>query len=166
MDNQKELFPIVDEKGHVIGCINRGKAHDGSKILHPVVHLHLFNKKGELYLQKRPEWKDIQPGKWDTATGGHVDYGEEVEDALRREVHEELGIVDFKAEYLGMYVFDGIHERELVYVYKTVYDQAIHPNLSELSDGRFFKKEEILQQLGKSFFTPNFEDEYLKLFGT
>ena len=41
-------------------------------LLHPVVHLHLFNSRGELYLQKRPEWKDIQPGRWDTAVGGHV----------------------------------------------------------------------------------------------
>lgn len=40
-------------------------------LLHPVVH-HLFNFRGELYLQKRPEWKDIQPGRWDTAVGGHV----------------------------------------------------------------------------------------------
>jgi isopentenyldiphosphate isomerase len=41
-----------------------------------VVHLHVFNSRGELYLQKRPEWKDIQPGKWDTAVGGHIDLGE------------------------------------------------------------------------------------------
>ena len=86
MDNQNERFPIVDENGNVIGSISRGQAHDGTKILHPVVHLHLFNSQGMLYLQERPQWKDIQPGKWDTATGGHIDYGESVEDALVREV--------------------------------------------------------------------------------
>ena len=164
MDNQKELFPVVDKDGNVLGSISRGKAHDGTKVLHPVVHLHLFNSSGELYLQKRPEWKDIQPGKWDTATGGHIDYGEEVSHALHREVREELGITDFKEEYLGKYIFEGVRERELVYVYKTVYDGDIHPNPEELSGGRFFRPEEILQLLGKSFFTPNFEDEYVKTF--
>ena len=164
MDNQKELFPIVDQEGHVIGHITRGQAHDGSKILHPVVHLHVFNSAGDLFLQKRPEWKDIQPGKWDTATGGHVDWGEDVETALHREVKEELGIVDFEAHFLGKYVFEGKRERELVYVFKTDYDEAIHPNEEELDGGRFFPKEEIMSLLGRGAFTPNFEDEYQKFF--
>ena len=85
MDNQQEIFPIVDEGGAVIGSATRGECHSGSGLLHPVVHLHVFNSKGEIYLQRRPYWKDIQPGKWDTAVGGHVDYGETPDVALRRE---------------------------------------------------------------------------------
>ena len=50
-DNKNEEFPIVDEMGNILGAITRGHAHDGSKILHPVVHLHVFNSKGDLYLQ-------------------------------------------------------------------------------------------------------------------
>ena len=92
MDNQQEIFPLVDEEGTVVGSATRGECHSGSKLLHPVVHLHVFNSRGEVYLQRRPDWKDIQPGKWDTAVGGHIDYGENPSDALRREVREELGI--------------------------------------------------------------------------
>lgn len=165
MDNQRELFPVVDEDGNVIGSISRGRAHDGSKVLHPVVHLHLFNSQGELYLQERPTWKDIQPGKWDTATGGHVDYCESVADALLREVREELGVSGFTPEYLGKYIFEGKRERELVYVYQTCFDGEVRPNADELAGGRFFGREEILEKIGKGFFTPNFEDEYMKFFG-
>ena len=120
-DNGSELFPVVDPSGVVVGSATRGECHGGSMLLHPVVHLHLFNSRGELYLQKRPEWKDIQPGRWDTAVGGHVDYGETVDEALRREVREELGVTEFTPERVAVYVFRSERERELVYVHRAVY---------------------------------------------
>lgn len=163
-DNSDERFPIVDEEGRVTGSATRGECHNGSRLLHPVVHLHVFNSKGELYLQKRPEWKDIQPGKWDTAVGGHIDDGETPEDALTREVGEELGITDFLPERVGKYVFDSPRERELVYVNRTVYDGPIHPSKEELDGGRFWSIAEIMDAIGKEILTPNFESEFLRFF--
>ena len=163
-DNGDERFPLVDEEGRVIGSATRGECHNGSHLLHPVVHLHVFNSKGELYLQKRPEWKDIQPGKWDTAVGGHIDDGETPEDALTREVGEELGITDYLPERVGKYVFDSHRESELVYVNRTVYDGPIHPSKEELDGGRFWSIAEIKDAIGKEILTPNFESEFLRFF--
>lgn len=161
-DNAQELFPIVDEEGNITGAATRGECHNGSRLLHPVVHLHVFNSKGELYLQKRPAWKEIQPGKWDTAVGGHVDLGENIEMALKREVEEELGITDFTPETITQYLYDSQKERELVFVHKTVYDGAITPS-SETDGGRFWSIAEIKENLGKGIFTPNFESEAEKV---
>ena len=165
MDNKKEMFPVVDEEGNILDAITRGEAHGGSMKLHPVVHLHVFNSRGELYLQQRPQWKDIQPGKWDTATGGHVALGENVEAALKREVREELGIEDFQPESLGHYVFESKKERELVYVHKTIFDGTVSPKPDELDGGRFWALDEIRQNIGKGVFTPNFESEFQRFFG-
>ena len=164
MDNLEERFPIVDEEGHVTGVATRGECHSGSKLLHPVVHLHVFNSKGDIYLQRRPDWKDIQPGKWDTAVGGHVDYGETPEEALLREVREELGITDFTPKFIDKYVFESKRERELVYVHATVYDGVISPSTEELDGGRFWTMQEIADAMGRDILTPNFESEYKRCF--
>ncbi len=158
-DNSEEMFPLVDELGNIIGAASRGECHNGSKLLHPVVHLHVFNDKGELFLQKRPAWKDIQPDKWDTAVGGHIDLGENAEQALKREVREELGITEYEPQFVMSYVFESKVEKELVFVYKATYNGEITPSKEELDGGRFWNIQEIKENIGKEVFTPNFEGE-------
>lgn len=163
-DNKEEILPQVNKEGIVIGSVNRGHAHDGSKILHPVVHLHLFDPEGRLFLQLRPIWKTVQPGKWDTSCGGHIAYGEDVEEALRREVQEELGIENIEPKEVARYVFESPIESEYVYVFRSVYTGEVHPSQEELTGGRFFTQKEIAERMGKDIFTPNFEQEYKKYF--
>ena len=105
-DNSEEMFPIVDEEGNITGAATRGECHNGSKLLHPVVHLHVFNSKGELYLQKRPEWKDIQPGKWDTSVGGPISPSEELAggrfwplDEIRQNLGKNVFTPNFEREF-------------------------------------------------------------------
>lgn len=164
-DNNNEIFPIVDIEGNTIGKATRGECHSGSFLLHPVVHVHLFDSAGRLYLQRRPDWKDIQPGKWDTAVGGHVDYGEPVSEAVVREAREEVGVdVRGRLRPLTPYVFESDRERELVNPYVATVDESeIHPS-EELDGGRFWTLDEIRQNLGKQIFTPNFESEFQRLF--
>ena len=159
-----EWFPLVNEKGETIGKATRQECHSGSKLLHPVIHLHRFNKKGDLYLQKRSMTKYIQPGKWDTAVGGHIDFGETVKEALKREVFEEIGVTDYIPEFVTSYIFESKIEKELVNTFKTVYEGPFKIDPVELDDGRFWSKQEILDNLDKGVFTPNFEKEYRRLF--
>lgn len=158
-DNALEIFPIVEPDGTVIGKATRGECHSGTKLLHPVVHLHVFDTSGRLYLQKRPAWKDIQPDKWDTAVGGHIDFGEEIADALRREAREELGLEDFTPIMIDRYVFESAREKELVNVFITVVDKEPQPS-DELDGGRYWSISEIESAIGKGILTPNFESEY------
>jgi len=160
----EEWFPLVNDAGETIGKATRTECHSGSKLLHPVIHLHIFNEAGELYLQKRSEKKDIQPGKWDTAVGGHIDYGETIIDALHREAREELNITDFTPIFLQQYIFESTIEKELVYTFKTIYTGFIQPDYDEVEEGRFWSIEEIRPKIKSGVFTPNFEYEFQRIF--
>ncbi len=152
-DNSAEVFPVVNESGEVIGKATRGECHGGSRLLHPVVHLHVFDSEGRLYRQHRPAWKDIQPDKWDTAVGGHVDYGESIEAALRREAREELGLTDFEPEFIRSYVFESDRERELVNTFRATVDPSQVRPTAELDGGRWWTRAELASS--RAAFTPN-----------
>ncbi len=160
-DNAEELLPIVDVNGKVIGKATRKECHARTFILHPVVHLHVINDKGEIFLQRRPDWKQIQPGKWDTAVGGHIGYGEDIQTALKRETVEELGIEITTPQYITAYNFKSSVETERVSIYFICYNGDINPS-EETDGGRFWAIDEIIKNIGNGVFTPNFEDEFSK----
>ena len=157
----EEKLPVVDESGNVVGSANRSDCHFKEvKLLHPVVHMHIFNSKGELFLQHRSKMKKVQPDKWDTAVGGHISFGETLELALNRETSEEAGLSSFKAQFIERYIWDTDIEKELVYTFYSITDKELFPEQGESIGGKFWKKEEIIKNLGKEIFTPNFEKEF------
>ncbi|MCK5249813.1 MAG: NUDIX domain-containing protein, partial [Spirochaetaceae bacterium] len=70
-----EIFDLVDDEDRVIGRAGRDEVHGNPALLHRVVHVLVFDGRGRIFLQKRAEDKDVQPGRWDTSVGGHVDAG-------------------------------------------------------------------------------------------
>ncbi|MBI5538738.1 MAG: NUDIX domain-containing protein [Bacteroidia bacterium] len=159
----EEWVPLVDEKGMVIGKAPRSAVHKDKTLLHPVVHLHVINNKGNIYLQKRPMFKDTQPGKWDTAVGGHVALNETIEQALIRETKEEIGIAPTNANAFAQYVWKSDVESELVFSFVTIYNEQLFPDVNEVDEGKFWTVSEIIKNIGKNIFTPNFEHEFQML---
>lgn len=159
----KEFFPVVESNGMVIGRSTREFCHNGSKILHPVIHIHIIDRYSRIYLQKRSRFKDIQPGKWDTAVGGHISYGESVLEAVFREAYEELRFVEFNPIHILAYEFESQIEKELVNVFAVVGSYDLKPDLEEVEEGRWWPIEEIDANIGKGVFTPNFESEYAEI---
>lgn len=163
--SKEELLPHIDKEGKVLGVYPRSKFHQkgDQKLLHPVIHVHVFNSKGEIYLQKRPLDKLIQPGKWDTAVGGHISAGEDLQLALVRETKEEIGLENINFQFIKNYVWETDVEKELVYMFFAQTDKTPIPNKTELDEGKFWSKNEINNNLSEDIFTPNFIYEFKML---
>ncbi len=155
-----EWFPIVDKTGLVTGRATRAYCHSGAKPLHPVIHIHIIDRFSRIYLQKRSKRKDIQPGKWDTAVGGHVAYGESLLEAVYREAYEELGFSDFNPRHMETYEFESDIEREMVNVFAVVGSYDLYPDMDEVDEGMWWNVNDIDANIGKGVFTPNFESEF------
>lgn len=155
-----EYFPIVEPSGLVVGRSAREYCHSGAKPLHPVIHVHIIDRYGHIYLQKRSMLKDIQPGKWDTAVGGHVAYGESILEAVYREASEELGFNEFNPIHIETYEFESSVEREMINVFAAVGSYELHPDLDEVDEGRWWDIADVDEAIGKSILTPNFESEF------
>ena len=125
-----------------------------------MIHIHIIDRFSRIYLQKRSMRKDIQPGKWDTAVGGHVSYGEGILEAVYREAFEELKFTDFNPIHLETYQFESEIECEQVNVFAAVGSYDLQPDLDEVDEGRWWELADIDANLGKGVFTPNFESEF------
>jgi isopentenyldiphosphate isomerase len=155
-----EMFQLVDRNGAPIGQATRAECHGNPRLIHLVVHLHVFNGEGRLYLQKRGRDKDTNPGLWDTSVGGHVAAGESTADALLREAREELAIDARGARFLYGYLTEGSFESEYAQCFSLSWQGEVRPNPDEIDEGRFFAMADVEALIGRGILTPLFEKEW------
>lgn len=160
MKQTTEYFEIVDANDNVIGRAPRSECHGDPTLVHRAAHVLVFNGKGELLLQKRSMQKDIQPGRWDSSVGGHLDPGENYRQAAVREMAEELGIVNAPLTFLYPSRMRNEIESENIETFLTCYNGEIRFAPEEIDAVRFWSPEAIEQALGNGEFTPNFEQEW------
>lgn len=135
-DVHGERFDVVDENDQVIGTASRHEAHT-RKLRHRAVHIFVFNKMGELFLQKRSRWKDAHPLKWDSSASGHVNSGDGYDETAAREVGEELG-VSAAVNLVGTIPSCHNTGQEFVQLYKALHDGPFVLPRSEIECGSFF----------------------------
>src|SRR5213592_2928989 len=133
---QEESFSIVDEYDRVIGSAPRGQVH-ANNLLHRAVHLLIFNSAEEVFLQLRSRRKDRHPLLWDSSAAGHVNAGEEYDQAAARELTEELGI-QIPLEKVAKLTASERTDSEFVSLYYGSHDGKLRLNPNEIEAGQFF----------------------------
>jgi isopentenyl-diphosphate delta-isomerase type 1 len=146
---QDEIFDVVNERDEVIGQMTRREVHRLGR-LHRAVHVLVFNKRGELFLQKRSMKKDNFPGRWDSSAAGHLDTGESYDACALREVEEELG---FRLEAVPERVLriEACAEtgEEFVWVYRCENEGPFKLCPNEIETGAWFSPEKITRWMNE-----------------
>ncbi len=149
MSVSHELLDVVDENDVVIDTRTRGEIH-ARGLMHRAVHILVFNRAGQLFLQKRSMQKDEQPGKWDSSAAGHVDSGESYLDCARREIGEELGIdVTEAPQVMFKLPASPLPGYEQCTVYRYRHDGPFELNQDEIDDGAWVSAETMDTRLAE-----------------
>ncbi len=160
VSDPREQLILVDSDDREIGALPKADCHVGDGILHRAFSVFLFNREGDVLLQRRSAGKPLWPLYWSNACCSHPRVGEAVEAAARRRLEEELGVTCplrflYKFEYQANFRDVGA-ERELCHVYLGIADGPFDPNLSEIAELRFFRREELAAGIAETpdEFTP------------
>ena len=161
----EELFDIYDKEGRHIGTAPRSRCHGDPSLIHRTSHVVVIHpQNGSILLQKRNLQKDIQPGKWDTAVGGHLALGEDYLTGAKRELAEELGI---KGEVELFPIFDSKIrnniESEDVRVFGAFIAGGFEVDPGEIDEIRFWQRDELEDPELQKDFTPNLIKELEQL---
>lgn len=151
---EEELVDLIDRDDRVIGRTSRRQVR-AENLLHRGVGVLCLNSEGSIYVHKRTDTKDVFPGMYDMFVGGVVGAGETYDEAARREIAEELGIVGPTPSYLFRHLYWGPRNRSLVAVYSVEWDGPIRHQESEIVWGRFLPFDEIVEKLKEWPFVPD-----------
>jgi isopentenyl-diphosphate delta-isomerase type 1 len=159
-----EHFVVVDEDEKVLGKVTREECHSNRKLIHRSICIFAVNDKKKVFLQKRSMSKDLYPGYFTGSATGHVDYGEDYNEAARRELKEELGI-DAPLLQLGKIKNFTKEEREMSMAYICRFNGPFNLNTREITDGAFFSTKDIKRSIkaGDKKFPGGFKADFKEL---
>jgi len=140
---------LVNKKDKKIGEKEKLKAHREGK-LHRAFSIFIFNKKGEILLQKRAKRKYHSGGLWSNSCCSHPRPGENIFLAVKRRLKEEMGIETklkriFKIHYKAK--VGNLIENEIDHVFVGYFDGNPKINKREAEDFRWEKIDNVLKDL-------------------
>lgn len=142
----QEYVVLVNPEDSVLGLMEKQEAHING-LLHRAFSVFIFNKKGEMLLQKRASSKYHSPNQWTNAVCSHPRENETYFEAANRRLEEELGIkTELKEKFHFIYKADvgqNLWEHELDHVFVGNYDGEFHLNQEEVSEVRYISMEDL-----------------------
>jgi isopentenyldiphosphate isomerase len=150
----EEIVDLVDEDDEVIGQASRREVR-ARNLLHREVAAIVRNRRGEIYVHRRTDWKDVFPGMYDMFVAGMVSSGESYEAAIRRELAEELGIEGVEPALLFKSRYRDPDINWWTCGYEVVWDGSIRHQAEEIAWGGFMPESDLIAKLDAWPFVPD-----------
>ncbi|HVW21179.1 MAG TPA: NUDIX domain-containing protein [Opitutaceae bacterium] len=143
----EEFFDIVNARDEVVGRASRREVH-ARGLWHRAIHVLVFDRRGRVFLQKRSMLKDMAPGCWDSSCSGHVDSGEDYDQAAVRELWEEIGL-RVEAAPERWFRIEARDETgwEFVWVYRLRHEGPFVLAPAEIERGEWFEPAEVSRRI-------------------
>ncbi|MEK7569866.1 MAG: NUDIX domain-containing protein [Patescibacteria group bacterium] len=145
-----EILDLVDSNDIVVGQKTRSEVYEQELSNFRVINVFVVNDRGELWIPRRTAQKRIFPLHLDVSVGGHVESGENYEDAFHREVLEEINIDTRITPYklLGKLTpTDGISA--FMQVYEIKKNSAPRYNQEDFIEYFWLKPQALMQKIAK-----------------
>ncbi|XOF34813.1 MAG: NUDIX hydrolase YfcD [Candidatus Electrothrix sp. YB6] len=150
----EEIVLLVDENNRELGEVPRRLMRE-QRLIHRASYILVFNRAGELFIQKRTASKDIYPGYWDVAAGGVVQAGETYEESAERELAEELGVRSAKLEFLFDQYYEDLDNRVWGRIFSCTHEGPFTLQPEEVEYGCFMSLPTALDYSNAEPFTPD-----------
>jgi len=154
VDPAEELVDVVDEEGRVVRTVSRREMR-AEGLRHRCTYTIVRNSRGEIYVHRRTETKDVYPGLYDATAGGVCASGETFDEGAARELEEELGISGVPLRFCFEHRYDGPGGRVLGAVYEVVWDGPIRHQASEIAWGAFVPLDRLRSMMDERPFCPD-----------
>lgn len=133
MDEQNEIFIVVDRNDKIVGYHTRYECHHNKQLIHRAIGVVVFNDRDQILLQKRSKSKDTYPGFYTISASGHVAKGETYLKTAQRELFEELGIHS-PLKRKKKFITEMEVETEMDCLFTTNYNGPFYPNKQEIDE--------------------------------
>lgn len=145
---------FVDENDTVIGSGTKQEVWEKG-IRHRIVRIFVFNSQDQVLLAQRGPTLASLPNRWNESAAGHVDEGEEYQDAAEREFTEELGIAGIQVVEVGRFKSEETDEPDkkknrFTAVYIARHDGAVQPSPREVAATKWLSAKDAYEWMKRS----------------
>ena len=145
---------VVDKNDKILDYKSKKDCHQLPGVFHRAFSVFVFNKKGELLLQKRSKEKPLWPLFWANSCCSHPIKGGEIKKTAEKRLKEELGFTTCKLSFVGKLSYQACFEdrgceKEITYVFNGQYDGLVEPDKKEVAEIKWISLSDLENEIKK-----------------